>query len=141
MSTKALIRILLADDFEPILTFVSSMLERQPGLQVIGVAHDGLEAVQKAEDLRPDLIVLDISLPKLNGIEAARKIRIVSPRSIILFLSANSSPDIALEAIRTGARGYVIKADAAEDLLVAVDAVLIGKRFISHRFARYGLIR
>ena len=137
---KALVRILLVDDFEPFRSMVSELLGKQQGLEVVGLAADGQEAIKKAEELQPDLIILDLSLPKLNGIEAARQILLVSPRSIILFLSANSSPDIATEALRTGARGYVIKADIMTELLVAIDAVLSGKRFLSDGFTRSGLI-
>jgi DNA-binding NarL/FixJ family response regulator len=92
---------------------------------------DGLVAVQKAEQLRPDLILMDIGLPMLNGIEAARRILDRAPQSRILFLSENRSSDIAREALRTGAGGYVLKADAARDLLPAIEAILQGKRFVS----------
>ena len=137
---KKLVRILLADDFARFRTMVASMLEKQAELQVIGTASNGLEAVLQAEQLKPDLILLDIGLPKLNGIEAARQIRLVSPKSIILFLSANASLEIAQEALRTGARGYVFKADATDELLMAVNTVLSGKRFVSDRFTHHGVI-
>ena len=117
------------------------MLGKQPGLEVVGLVSDGQKAVQQAEELQPDLIILDISLPSLNGIEAARQIRVVSPGSIILFLSANSSPEVALEALRTGARGYVLKAEVETELLVAVHAVLRGNRFMSGGVTRNGLAR
>jgi hypothetical protein len=97
---------------------------------------DGLEAVKKTQELKPDLILLDISLPKLNGIEAARQIRELAPNSTILFLSANDDLDIAAEALNTGARGYVVKSDAPSELLSAVQAALQGKRFISSRLRR-----
>jgi CheY-like chemotaxis protein len=90
-----------------------------------------LEAVEKAQQLHPDFIMLDIGMPRLNGIEAARRIRKLSPESKILFLSENRSWDIAEEALRTGAGGYVVKSDAASELLPAVEAVLSGKRFVS----------
>jgi CheY-like chemotaxis protein len=102
-------------------------------LQVVCEASDGLEAVQKAQELTPDLILLDIGLPKLNGIEAARQIRKLAPNSTILFLSANSSLDIVEEALRAGASGYVVKSDARSELLSAVQAVIQGKRFVSSR--------
>lgn len=102
-------------------------------LCVIGHVTDGLEAVQRAEELQPDLILLDIGLPRLNGIEAARQIRCVSPRSKIVFLSQIHCPDVAREALGTGARGYVIKSDAGAELLAAVEAVLLGKQFASKR--------
>jgi CheY-like chemotaxis protein len=111
------------------------MLQTQPELQVIGEVTDGLEAVQKAQDLQPDLILLDIGLPKLNGIEAARRIRKLSPKSKILFVSQESSADLVQEALRTGACGYVVKTDAGSELLTAVSAVLRGENFVGSRFA------
>jgi len=95
---------------------------------------DGLEAIQKAEEFQPDLIVLDISLPKLSGIEAAPSIRKVAPGSKILFLSENRDRDIAAAALRAGGHGYVVKSDSENELLVAVEAVLQGKRFVSSTF-------
>jgi len=102
-----------------------------PTCQIIGEVSDGLEAVQKAQELQPDLIVLDIGLPTLNGIEAAKQIRTQAPQSKILFLSENRSWDIAREALRSGGSGYVIKSNAASELLPAVEAVLRGKPFLS----------
>src|SRR5207253_174153 len=127
--------ILVVHDYEPWRRFVSTTLQKQPKLQVIGEALDGLEAVQKAQQLQPDLILLDIGLPTLNGIEAARRIRELSPKSKILFLSENHSWDIAEEALRTGAGGYVVKSDAVGELLPAVEAVLKDKRFVSASLA------
>ena len=128
-------RILVVDDYEFWRRFFSTTLQKQPELQVIGEAVDGLEAVQKAQQLQPDLILLDIGLPTLNGIEAARRIREISPNSRILFVSDNRSWDIAEEALRTGAAGYVVKSHAASELLPAVAAVLKGKRFVSASLA------
>jgi len=108
-------------------------------LQVIGEATDGLEAVRKAHDLQPDLILLDIGLPTLNGIDAARRIREHSPKSKILFVSENRSWDIAQEALRTGASGYVVKSDAAKDLLPAIRDVVKGKQFVSASLLPHGL--
>jgi DNA-binding NarL/FixJ family response regulator len=124
------IRVLVVDDYEPFCRFVSSTLEKQPGLQVIGEVSDGLEAVQSAEELHPDLIVLDIGLPNLNGIEAARRIREHVPKAKILFLSENRSWDIIEGALRTGGSGYVVKSAAAREVLPAVEAVLQGQRFV-----------
>jgi DNA-binding NarL/FixJ family response regulator len=132
--------ILVADDYEPWRRFVSTTLQKQPGLQVSGEASDGLEAVQKAEELHPDLIVLDIGLPSLNGLEAARRIRKLSPESKILFISQESSSDVVREALGTGARGYVVKADAGSELLQAIDAVLRGERFVGKRFAGHNFV-
>ncbi len=98
---------------------------------------DGSEAVQKAADLKPDLIVLDIGLPKLNGIEAARQIRQFSPNSRIVFLSQNNDLDIVRAALSTGALGYVCKADSQSDLLPAIEAVLQGRQFVSSSIKGY----
>ena len=125
------IRTLIADDYEGWRRQVRLLFQARPEWQVIAEASDGSEAVQKAEELKPDLIVLDIGLPKLNGIEAALRIRQVSPNSKILFLSLHNSPDVVQAALSTGARGYVCKTDAQSELVPAVDAVLRGKQFVS----------
>jgi DNA-binding NarL/FixJ family response regulator len=125
----------VVDDYEPWRRFVSTTLQKQPELQIVGEVTDGFEAVQKAQQLQPDLILLDIGLPTLNGIEAARRIREVSPKSKILFVSENRSWDIVEEALRTGAGGYVVKSDATGELLPAVEAVLKGKQFVSASLA------
>ena len=133
--SPTLIRILLVDDFERFRNFTSSLLRKQPGFQIVGHALDGPEAVQKAQELKPDLVVLDIGLPKLNGIEAARQIRSVSPDSKLMFLTGNNDPEVAREALGTCATGYVSKLDAAVELLNAVEAVLLGKQFVSTTLA------
>ena len=128
---KSSIRVLVVDDYEPWHDFISKKLREQPELQIIGHASDGSQAVQQAQQLQPDLILLDIGLPKLNGIEAARQIRLLSPQSKVLFLSEDRSPDIMEAALTTGAAAYVVKSDAAGVLLRAIKAVLDGKRFVS----------
>ena len=128
----SIIRVLVADDFERWRRQVRLLLRVRPELQVICEASDGSEAVQKADDLKPDLIVLDIGLPKLNGIEAARRIRQLSTGSKILFLSQNNDPDIVQAALDTGALGYIHKTSAREELLPAVEAVLQGNQFVSN---------
>lgn len=133
-------RILVVDDYEPWRRFERLTFLGREDLQIIGECSDGDEAVQKADELKPDLILLDISLPTLNGIEAARRIRQVSPNSKILFLSENRSPEVAEEALSTGAGGYVVKSDAAGELLPAIKAVLEGKRFISASLAGQFLV-
>src|ERR1700720_1700779 len=105
----SLVRVLIVDDFDPWRGFLFEQLRQRPNIRVIDQASDGLEAVQKAEELQPDLILLDISLPALNGIEAARRIRKLSPQSKILFVSQESSADVIEEALSLGAMGYVIK--------------------------------
>jgi DNA-binding NarL/FixJ family response regulator len=129
------VRALVVDDFEPFRRFVASVLQELPTVQVICEASDGLEAVQKAEELQPDLIVLDIGLPKLNGLEAARQIRQLSPNSKILFLSQESSAEVVQEALGLGAFAYVVKSDAGSELLTSVNAVLRGEKFVGGRFA------
>jgi len=125
------VRVLVVDDYEPIRRFICSTLGKKPEWQVIGEAPDGLEAVRRAQELQPDLIVLDLGLPGQNGIEAARQIRNLSPRSKILFVSQESSADIVQEALGSGALGYVVKAHAASELLVAMETVLEGRQFVS----------
>jgi DNA-binding NarL/FixJ family response regulator len=137
-SATASIRILIVDDFEPSRRLTASILEKHPGYQIVGAALDGEEAVQKAQELKPDLVVLDIGLPKLNGIEAARQIRLVSPDSKILFFTGNDFPQIVREALEAGTGGYVVKVDGASELLAAVEAVLLGKRYVSKRLAGRG---
>jgi DNA-binding NarL/FixJ family response regulator len=125
------IRILIADDFRGWRLQNRLLLQARPEWQVIAEASDGSEAVQKAEELKPDLILLDIGLPKLNGIEAARQIRQLSPSSKIVFLSLHNSLEVVQAALSTGAMGYVRKTDSLRELLPAVDTVLEGKPFIS----------
>ena len=138
--TDKSVRVLVVDDYEPWQRFASTTLRNHPELEVVGNISDGLEAVQKAQELQPDLILLDIGLPTLNGIEAARRIREVSSDSKILFVSENRSVDVAEEALSTGAGGYVIKSDAASELLPAIKAVLEGKRFVSAALAGHFLV-
>jgi two-component system, NarL family, nitrate/nitrite response regulator NarL len=128
------VRILLVDDFEPWRSLVTSLLQKNPEWQIICQVPDGLEAVEKAEEFQPDLIVLDIGLPKLNGIEAAPSIRKVAPESKILFASENRSSEVVAAALSAGGHGYLLKSDGASELLVAVEAVLQGKRFVSSTF-------
>src|SRR5579863_9847184 len=123
-------RVLVVEDFLPFRQFICSALGEKPELQVVGEVSDGQEAVQKAGELKPDLILLDIGLPTLNGIEAARQIRKLAPESKIIFLSQESSADVMEEALSFGAWGYVVKARAARELLPAVEAVISEKQFV-----------
>jgi DNA-binding NarL/FixJ family response regulator len=124
-------RVLVVEDFAPFWQVIRSTLAERPDVQVIDEVADGLEAVQKAELLEPDLVLLDIGLPTLNGIEAARQIRKLAPASKIIFVSQDSSSEVVQEALKLGAWGYVVKTRAATDLLAAVDAFLEGRQFIS----------
>jgi DNA-binding NarL/FixJ family response regulator len=127
----SLIRVLIADDFKDWRRQVRLLFQARPEWQVIAEASDGPEAIQKAKELKPDLIVLDIGLPKLSGIEAAKRICQVSPSSKIVFLSQNHDLDVVRAALGTGALGYVLKTDARRELLPAVDAVLRSRQFVS----------
>ena len=122
---------MVVDDFQPFRRFICSKLRQKPEVQVICEVSDGLEAVQKAEELKPDLILLDIGLPTLNGIEAARRIRGLVPESKIIFSTQETDADVVQEAMRLGAWAYVFKTHAEGDLIPAIDAVLSGKRFVS----------
>jgi DNA-binding NarL/FixJ family response regulator len=126
----SLLRVLVVEDFAPFRRFICSTLGKQANLQVICEVSDGLEAVRKAEELKPDLILLDIGLPTLNGIDAARRIRKLAPESKIIFLTQESSADIVREALGLGAWGYVVKTKAASELLAAVRSVISEKHFV-----------
>jgi DNA-binding NarL/FixJ family response regulator len=125
------LRVLVIDDYDPFRRVICSTLASKLELQIVGEAADGLEAVQKAEELQPDLIVLDLGLPILNGIEAARRICKLSPKSKILVVTQESSSDVVEEAFRSGAVGYVVKSHVGSELLAAVEEVCQGRQFIS----------
>lgn len=135
IGTLSLVRILVVDDFADWRRFVLSKLRENRSLQVIGVVSDGLEAVLKAQEMQPDLVLLDIGLPILDGIGAARQIRKVAPESKILFLTQELDPDVARAALSAGGHGYVVKLDANSELFAAVEAVMLGKQFVSARVA------
>ncbi|MGC1295118.1 MAG: response regulator transcription factor [Alloacidobacterium sp.] len=126
----ATVRIFIVDDYEPWRRAVCSILQQCEDLDVICEGSDGLEAVQKSAALQPDLVLLDIGLPKLNGLEAACHIRMVSPGSKILFLTMYDSPELLQEALRSGALGCVVKSDASRKLLPAVRAVMRNQRLV-----------
>jgi DNA-binding NarL/FixJ family response regulator len=139
ISNQSLIRILVVDDFADWRHCILEKLRENRNFQVIGVASDGLEAVLKAEELQPDLILLDIGLPEQNGIEAARTIRKVVPESKILFLTEELDVAVAQAALSAGGHGYVIKSDTDDELIVAIETVLLGKKFVSSRFTDQGI--
>jgi DNA-binding NarL/FixJ family response regulator len=122
---------LVVEDFKRFRQFIVSALTKMPELQVIAEASDGLEALRVAEELRPKLILLDIGLPSLNGIEVARRICQVAPSVKLLFVSQISDIEIVRKALTTGAQGYVLKTDAGTELLPAIAAILRGERFVS----------
>lgn len=132
---KRSVRIVVVEDFAPFLNFICAVLRRESGLQIVGEVSDGLEAVRQAEELKPDLILLDIGLPTLTGLEAARLIRKLTPKSKIIFVTQESSPDVVRAALDLGALGYVLKVRAGTDLLAAVEAVLEGRQFVNGVFS------
>ena len=117
------IRILLVDDHPIVRQGLKTLLEGHSDWEVIGEASDGAEAVEKAKDLNPDVMVLDVTMPRMNGLEACRLLRQECPALEILFVTQHDSPQMMREALEAGARGYVVKSNAARDLLAAVDAV------------------
>lgn len=134
-------RILIVEDFEPWRRFIVELLEQNPEWQIVGEASDGEEGLQKTKQLHPDLILLDVGLPKLNGFQVANSIPTSASKPKILFLSENSSPDLVEGAFNAGAQGYVVKSDAGFDLLPAMRAVLNGHRFVGRRFEDCNFIK
>jgi DNA-binding NarL/FixJ family response regulator len=131
-------RVLVVEDHERWRRCVRSLLERGAAWEIVAEVADGLEAVHIVEALKPDLILMDIGLPGLDGIGAARQILAQRPGSRILFVSEHQSSDIVQAALGTGARGYITKSDAARDLLPAMEAIVEGRSFVGARFG--GLI-
>ena len=131
MRLETSVRVLVVDDFEPWRDYVRSTLRKNSQFNVIGEGTDGEEAVRRAKETQPDLVLLDLALPKLNGIAALRRIRELSPKSKVLLMSVEQSSDVVDEALRCGAAGYVVKHDAANDLLLALEAILQNRQFVS----------
>jgi DNA-binding NarL/FixJ family response regulator len=131
------IRVFLVDDFSPFRDFLRTILEQIPSLEIVGEAQDGIEAVEKIRELNPDLILLDVGLPNLSGIEVARRVQSFSAHSIILFVSQLCDWDIIEHAFLYGASGYVVKSDAAAEFVPAVESVIRGNHFISSTAARH----
>lgn len=121
--------IVIADDFAQFRRFIRSRLQGEE-FQIVAEASDGLEAVAKTTRLQPDLVLLDVQMPNLNGLEAAVQIRSTAPNSKILFVSQNTDPDIVQSAMRDGAAGYLCKSAINRELLPAVKAALSGRRFL-----------
>lgn len=134
----ALIPVLLVDDHEIARRGIRSVLASDATLDLVSEAVNGEDAVKKAAELRPEIILLDISMPGISGIEAARQIRVVAPESRIIFLSQHDSVQIAKDALSVGAHGYVVKSDAARDLLTAIEAAHEGRVFVSRTLVARG---
>jgi len=130
------IRILLADDHTVMRAGLRSLLERQPDLEVVAEAADGRHAVELAGSLGPDVVVMDIGMPNLNGIEAARQILDRSPGAAVVILSMHADESYVMRAMKAGARAYLLKDSAEADLLLAIQAVSQGKSFFSPRISR-----
>jgi len=131
-----MLRILIADDHEVARRGIRAMLESHPGWDVCGEARDGREAVELASKEKPDLILLDIGMPNLNGLEAARQILAVSPDIAILILTMHDSDQVVREVLRAGARGFLLKSDAGRDLVAAVEALQLQRTFFTTRVSQ-----
>ena len=130
------IRILLADDHNIMRQGLRLLLERQPGFEVVGEAADGRQAVERAEAMKPDVVVLDIAMPKLSGIDAAQQISALLPHAAIIILSMHSDEGYVLRALKAGARGYVLKDSAENGLIETIKAVSAGKAFFSPEISK-----
>lgn len=128
--TLSVVRILVVEDFEPFRRFVCTTLRAKPEWQVVAESADGLDGIHKAKELEPDVILRDIGLPTLNGIEAAERISTLVRDAKVIFVTQNNDPDLMSSALSNGAKGYVIKAHAERELVPAVEAVLDGRRFL-----------
>jgi DNA-binding NarL/FixJ family response regulator len=124
-------KILVVDDFLPWQRFVAAIFESETDLKIVSVAFDGSEAAKKAKELQPDVILMDISLPIMNGIESTRQIRVLSPESKILFLSEHRDPNLIEATFEAGGSGYVLKCDSSSDLIPGIRAVLLDQPFVS----------
>lgn len=129
----ASVRILLADDHDLIRRGVKELLESHQGWQVVGEANTGWEAVRKAAELRPNIAIVDITMPQLNGLEASRRIRKASSRTEILIFSMHYSDQLIRDVLDAGVRGYVVKSDSARDLMGAVEALSNHRPFFTPR--------
>jgi len=129
------LRILVADDHEIVRRGLVSLLKSHVGWEVCGEAVDGHEAVAKANELKPDIVILDIGMPNLNGLEAGRQILHIDPRFKVLILTIEDSDELVRAVLDAGARGFVLKSDAARDLVVAVEALESDKTFFTSRVA------
>jgi DNA-binding NarL/FixJ family response regulator len=130
------LRLLVADDHEVVRKGVRSLIEAQPGWEVAAEASNGREAVEKAKEMKPDVTVLDIGMPSLNGLEAARQMLKNDARAKIVILTMHESDEVIREVLDVGARGYVLKTDAGRDLVTAVNAVRSNKTFFTAKVAQ-----
>lgn len=130
------VRILIADDHELIRKGIASTLEEVPGWTIVGQAENGRQAVELAANLRPDVVILDMTMPELNGLEATRQILANRTGERVLILTAHESEQLVREVLNAGAQGYVLKSDAGRALVTAVEALMDGRPFFTSRVAR-----
>lgn len=126
-------RIVLVDDHEIIRKGLRSVIEVRKDWEIVGEATNGREAVKQVEKLRPDVVVMDISMPELNGLEAVRQIVKIAPRTEVLVLTMHESEDLVREVLEAGARGYLLKSDASGQLVTAIDALRVHKPFLTSK--------
>lgn len=131
-----MLRILIADDHEVARSGIRALLESHAGWEVCGEAKDGREAIEFATTLKPDVILLDIGMPNLNGLEAARQILATSPDVAILILTMHDSDQMVREVLRAGARGFLLKSDAGRDLIAAVEALQLQRTFFTTKVSQ-----
>lgn len=131
-----MLRILIADDHEVARQGIRALLENHPGWQVCAEAKDGREAVELASKMKPDVTLLDIGMPNLNGLEATRQILATSPEMPILILTMHDSDNVVREVLRAGARGFLLKSDAGRDLVAAVEAMQLQRTFFTTKVSQ-----
>jgi DNA-binding NarL/FixJ family response regulator len=127
----SVIRILVVDDWPEWQRFLQTKLAAECDFQIVGLANNGLEGVGQAAELQPDVVLMDLNMPVLNGLDATRRIREISPRSRVLFLSENRSDDVIWAAFESGAEGYILKSDSGSDLVAGIQALLENRQFLS----------
>jgi DNA-binding NarL/FixJ family response regulator len=130
------VRLLLADDHEIVRRGLRALLEAEAGWEVVAEASDGRDAIEKTKLIKPDVAILDISMPSLNGLEAARQITTSTPQTKVLILTVHDSDPLIQQVLEAGARGYLLKSDAARDLVTAVDALRRNKTFFTPKVAQ-----
>lgn len=136
METSKVIRVLVVEDFKSFRDWISTKLKKQSHLEIVGAASGGQEAIRMAYELNPDLVLLDMGLPDINGIETEKQIFRALPSAKVLFLSGCAQQEIVEAALHNGARGYVLKAEAERELLPAIESVLNGNIFVSNSLRR-----
>ena len=132
----SLLKLLIADDHDIVRAGMKALLDDQPGWQVVAEASTGRQAVEKAKATTPDVVILDVTMPELNGLEAARQIKKLLPHTEILILTVHESEQIATEVLKVGARGYILKSDAGRELVAAVKAVSAHKSYFTSRISQ-----